>query len=262
MIKNNKKIYSILFIVILIVFISGCNKEENPIDAKLKQAHEKIKSGKVITGKTMIDQLIKSNPRKTDIYYSAMAIYAKEGIYKDAAEMGRILIEKNKLGELDRKLDLEEIAKLHIDVGIFYQESGDLHLAEKKFIDALALSPDSPELMNALGWFYADNDIKLDEALKLTQRAAKIKPKAGHIIDSLGWTYYKLGKYDDALKTMQKAVILSPDHAELRYHLGAVYVALNKNKNAEIELRKALFLDKNLIKAKELLHEIKKSPKE
>ena len=42
----------------------------------------------------------------------------------------------------------------------------------------------------------ADRGIKLDEALGLIKKAVDLDPANGAYLDSLGWAYFKLGKYD------------------------------------------------------------------
>ena len=49
--------------------------------------------------------------------------------------------------------------------------------------------------------------IKISGFRRLTNsitRALEIKPDDGYIIDSLGWVYYRQGKYDLALKTLRR----------------------------------------------------------
>ncbi len=54
-------------------------------------------------------------------------------------------------------------------------------------------------MLNYLGYSWVDMGINLDEGLKLIQKAVDLRPSDGYIVDSLGWAYYKLGRYDDAV---------------------------------------------------------------
>lgn len=107
--------------------------------------------------------------------------------------------------------------------------------------------------MNNLGYFLADENRNLQEALKLTQKAAKLRPDDGTVLDSLGWAQFRLKRYDEAQKTLLRAVALLPDSAEVRYHLGAAYSALGRKAEARVELRKSLVLDNNMTEAAILL---------
>ncbi|HEX9959958.1 MAG TPA: tetratricopeptide repeat protein, partial [Pyrinomonadaceae bacterium] len=73
-------------------------------------------------------------------------------------------------------------------------------------------------------------------------------------LDSLGWAYFKLGKFDEAEKHLKNAGRRNPD-ATIFEHLGDVYQKQNKMDLAKTNWQKALNLangaeDINRIKAK------------
>ncbi len=43
------------------------------------------------------------------------------------------------------------------------------------------------------------------------------------IVDSLGWAYYRLGRWDDAVRELEKAVELKPGDPTINDHLGDAY---------------------------------------
>ena len=47
-----------------------------------------------------------------------------------------------------------------------------------------------------------------------------MRPYDGYIVDSVGWAYYRLGRYDDAAKTLEAAVLLVPGDPTINDHLG------------------------------------------
>ena len=94
--------------------------------------------------------------------------------------------------------------------------------------------------MNYLGYTYADLGQNLDEAERLIREALKYKPDDGYITDSLGWVYYKKGRYEDALIYLKKAVQLVPDDPIILEHLGDAYLKLNDKDNALKCYRKSL----------------------
>ena len=64
----------------------------------------------------------------------------------------------------------------------------------------------------------------LDEAEVLIKKALKLSPNKGYVIDSLGWVYYKKGRYDEAIELLNKAASLQSDDPAIMEHLGDVYV--------------------------------------
>lgn len=135
---------------------------------------------------------------------------------------------------------------LFLNQGIKYQLDGQHQEAETLYRKALALSPQDAETYNTLGYFLAETNQNLDEALELVNKALELKPGAGHIIDSLGWIYYQMGRYEEALDQLQKAVELLPRDAELvevLIHLGDTYEKLGRVEEARETWQEAAELD-------------------
>ncbi|MES2254442.1 MAG: tetratricopeptide repeat protein [Pseudomonadota bacterium] len=92
--------------------------------------------------------------------------------------------------------------------------------AEADVNTALKLSPDQPELLNYLGYSWVDRNRNIAEALAMLEKARQLRPYDGYIVDSVGWAYYKLGRYDDAARTLGAAVLLVPGDPTINNHLG------------------------------------------
>lgn len=85
----------------------------------------------------------------------------------------------------------------------------------------IELAPNSQHAYNALGYSFADRNIRLDEALTLIEKANQLAPDDPFILDSLGWVKFRLEKYDEAESLLQRAYELRPD-ADIAVHLGEV----------------------------------------
>jgi tetratricopeptide (TPR) repeat protein len=92
--------------------------------------------------------------------------------------------------------------------------------AEADLNTALKLSPDEPEVMNFLGYSWVDQGRKITEALAMLEKARSLRPFDGYIVDSVGWAYYRLGRYDDAAKALEDAVLLVPSDPTINDHFG------------------------------------------
>jgi len=66
------------------------------------------------------------------------------------------------------------------------------------------------------------------------------KPQNGSFVDSLGWAYFKLGKYEKALEILQRAGQLEPTDPVVTDHLGDVLWRLGREFEARYQWRKAL----------------------
>ncbi|WP_159432273.1 tetratricopeptide repeat protein [Sulfurivirga caldicuralii] len=101
----------------------------------------------------------------------------------------------------------------------------------------LTLAPDNPEALNALGYFYVEQNRNLDEAKQLLEKALKRSPDSYYILDSVGWLYYRLGDLDKAADYLRRALALQADE-EVLAHLLEVEAARGDRQAVEQLLRK------------------------
>ncbi len=124
--------------------------------------------------------------------------------------------------------------------GICYERSKQWALAEKDFKLALKLFPDQPQVLNYLGYSWVDQGVNLDEALEMIRKAVSLRPKDGYIVDSLGWAYYRLGRYEEATAELERAVELTPNDPTINDHLGDVYWKTDRKLEARFQWSHAL----------------------
>ncbi len=103
----------------------------------------------------------------------------------------------------------------------------------------IEVEPDNAHAMNALGYHLADNNIELERATVLIERAHQLIPNDAAIMDSLGWVRYKTGDHAAALDYLKQAYELLPD-PEIAAHLGEVMWILGDQDEAQELWNKAL----------------------
>jgi tetratricopeptide (TPR) repeat protein len=86
----------------------------------------------------------------------------------------------------------------------------------------------------------ADRGVKLDEALTLIKKALELDPSNGAYLDSLGWAYYRLGKYDLAEENLTKASQRIQTDPTVQDHLGDLYLKTGRLKLAAAHWERAL----------------------
>jgi Flp pilus assembly protein TadD len=106
----------------------------------------------------------------------------------------------------------------------------------------MELDPDQPLVLNSLGFNWVDRNLKLREGLALIEKAVKLKPDDGTILDSLGWAHYRLGDYQQAIKHMERAAALEPDNSDAKDHLGDAYWRTGRQDEARKSWQQALLL--------------------
>ena len=67
------------------------------------------------------------------------------------------------------------------------------------------INPNNPEVLNYIGYSYADKGIYFKKARELLSKALKISPDDPYIIDSIAWLNYKEGEYQGRKKTDGKS---------------------------------------------------------
>jgi nucleoid-associated protein YgaU len=78
-------------------------------------------------------------------------------------------------------------------------------------------------------------DMNLEEGLDMIRKAVELRPSDGYIVDSLGWAYYKLGRFDEAVTELERAVSLKPDDPILNDHLGDAYWRVGRKLEATFQ---------------------------
>lgn len=147
-------------------------------------------------------------------------------------------------------------------LGAAYERTGQRDKAIAEFQRILKLEPDFHAALNYLGYTLAEKGENLNEALDLTRRAVSLDPDNGSYVDSLGWTYFQLGRYDQARGYLERAARLEPEDATLQEHLGDVYVALGQKERAREAYRRAVELDDdNLEKVRQKLDKLEDAPR-
>ncbi|PKO43521.1 MAG: tetratricopeptide repeat protein [Betaproteobacteria bacterium HGW-Betaproteobacteria-22] len=117
--------------------------------------------------------------------------------------------------------NLPNTPDLVYDYALAAERVGKFDLMESELRRAIAEKPDFAAAYNALGYSFADRNIKLNEAVKLIEKALALSPNDHYMLDSLGWAYYRKGDLNKALKYLQQAYDINPD-PEIAAHLGEV----------------------------------------
>jgi len=181
-----------------------------------------------------IDVLKKAIPVKKEeasLYMILSSLYEEKNDYKKSVGILQDGLKYN-------SKDIEMLFRL----GVAFDKSGDRESCIGEMKKVLEIDPDNADSLNYIGYSYAEAGINLDEALDMIQRALKIKPDSGPIIDSLGWIYYRKGLYDEALTSLEKAFSLDSSDPTIAEHLGDVYLKKNYYQQSLEMYQKALSL--------------------
>jgi len=136
------------------------------------------------------------------------------------------------------------------------EKVGRVDVMEKTLREILRKNPNDSNSLNALGYSYADRNIKLPEAFVLISKAHQLSPKDSFILDSLGWVNFRLGKNEIALEQLQQAFRMKPE-ADIAAHTGEVLWVMDRRTQAEEMWQQGQKLDANNLTLKETLKRLK-----
>ena len=124
--------------------------------------------------------------------------------------------------------------------GAIYERQKLYDKAEEQFKKVISMDPSNAPALNYYGFMLGDLGQRLDEAESMVKSALKLEPFNGAYLDSLGWIYYKQGKYNDAESWLHKAVERDPHDPNIRSHLGDVYAKQGRSEQAAAEWERSL----------------------
>ncbi len=157
---------------------------------------------------------------REDLFFAAR-LYQRLGRYDGVVELMQRLVEE----------EPESFQALFL-LGAARERRGSRDEAEATFKGLLETNPDHAPTLNYLGYMWAETGENLDAALALILRAVSIDPDNGAYVDSLGWAYFRLGRYEQARQHLEWAARLIPSDATIFEHLGDLYLELDQRHRA------------------------------
>ncbi|MCO4318513.1 tetratricopeptide repeat protein [Phyllobacterium sp. 21LDTY02-6] len=175
-----------------------------------------------------LNTLLANDPQDMRTYLAIGSIYAGDKNFAKAAEIYDKAVAAIKEPVMNDWT-------IFYQRGIAYERLKQWDKAEPDFKKALELFPDQPQVLNYLGYSWIDRNINLNEGLDLIKRAVASRPQDGYIVDSLGWAYYRLGRYDEAVVELEKAVKLRAEDWTINDHLGDAYWKVGRKLEATFQ---------------------------
>lgn len=173
----------------------------------------------------------KLQPKNIEIYKSLGVIYLQQKKFKEAEGIFKLITGMDPADP-----------QAHFYLGSIYFDLRDNSSAEKELNTALKLKPDYHEALNFLGYFYLEQDKNINRAGRMIRKALVFQPQNAAYLDSLGWFYFKKGKFKEALRELEKAASLLSDPT-IYDHLGDAYLKLGDRNSAKLNWEKSLKLD-------------------
>jgi tetratricopeptide (TPR) repeat protein len=130
--------------------------------------------------------------------------------------------------------------------GFVHDRNKDWPKAEADFKRALDVLPkaragepyaqERAQILNYLAYTWVDRHENIDLSFDMLRDAVELtNAREGYIVDSLGWAFYRLGRYDDAVRELEKAIELKPGDPVINDHLGDAYWRVGREREARFK---------------------------
>lgn len=183
-----------------------------------------------------VRSMLKGGPEDHDVYVRLGIIYTRAKRWNDALDA------LAKAEQYSTKSD--DKAYVVFLRGDLYQHQKMYDQAENEFKKVLAMTPptdpQAAATLNYLGYMNADRGVKLEESLNYIKQALAFDPNNPAYLDSLGWAYFKLGKFDLAEENLNKAAVHMGSDPTVQEHLGDLYQKTGRLKLAAVHWDRAV----------------------
>jgi tetratricopeptide (TPR) repeat protein len=179
-----------------------------------------------------VRSLLTGKSEDREVYVRLAIMYTRLKRWSDAEES------LNKAEALSTKPEDKEY--VYFLRGSTFEREKKYDEAEAQFKKVLAADPQSAVTLNYLGYMNADRGVQLEESLNQIKQAVSLDPTNGAYLDSLGWAYFKLGKYDLAEESLNKASLRMSSDPTVQDHLGDLFQRTGRLKLAAAHWERAV----------------------
>ena len=204
-----------------IEWYEAIQRGEQMLPARMRVANAIAKQGKLAEARAYLRGVnVQAEPQRVQLLVAESQLLRDANMNREAFELlGQALQKTPDQPDLlyDHALTAEKLDRFDV-----------LETSLKRLIQ---LKPDHAHAYNALGYSFAERNLRLPEAKQLIEKALEIAPADFFIIDSLGWVLYRMGDLQGAARELRRAWEGRPD-GEIGAHFGEVLWVLGNRDEA------------------------------
>ncbi len=196
--------------------------QPNATAALLKRAQLTARSGKLDAARALLNQAeVGSDDERIRLLIAEAQLLRDAGRGSDALRLIADALESNK-----------DNVDLLYEHAMLAEKLKQFDVMERSLRHMIEVAPENQHAYNALGYSFADRNVRLAEAYDLIKKATELAPDDPYIMDSLGWVEFRLGRLEKAEATLRRAYGIKPD-PEIAAHLGEVLWARGREDEAK-----------------------------
>ena len=193
-----------------------------------------LRDNQKIEARKALEAAAAANPQSTEPLLVAAGLEFNEGQLASARSTLKNLV----------RLD-DKVIDAYLLSGQVEEASGNPGDAVVQYRKALSLDNANVFALNNLAYLLSRDATHLEEALTLARSAKEQVPQSPEVLDTLGWLYYRKGLYDLAAKELELALARA-DWPAIQFHLGLTYNRLGNTVKGGHLLAVALAKDPKL----------------
>jgi len=204
------------------------------VGAQIRYAQVLAKQGKLAEARAHLREVnAETDQQRTQLVLAEAQILRDANLAQDAFAV------------VERALkSMPDSPDLLYDYGMLAEKIERFDVMESSLRRLIELRPDHAHAYNALGYSFADRNVRLAEAYDLIEKALKLAPDDFFIVDSMGWVLYRMGNLQESEKYLRRAFAGRAD-PEIAAHLAEVLWVSGKRVEAEKILADAVQKDPN-----------------
>ena len=146
------------------------------------------------------------------------------------------VLEKGRYLSADKKLTVN----FDTYIADIYYELDDKERMYQQYDKILKNDPENIYVLNNYAYFLSEENIRLEDALRMSAITIEKEPKNVTYLDTYAWVLYKLGRYKEAKKWMEKVFSYDKNASGVNYeHYGDILYKAGDIKNAVQNWKKA-----------------------
>lgn len=190
-------------------------------DASIHIAYLEKNRGNVSAAKDWVNKAIKKSPSHSGYFTFKVALIEEEkGI---AAAIEELENAKDRFGNDEKFLYY---------YGALLDKNGQTDAAMEAMRRILEVNPENANALNYVGYTLSVQGKDLVQAEAMIRKALALKPEDPYIQDSLGYVLLKQGRNKDAVVALEKAARMKPDEGIIIEHLADAYLEMNLRSKA------------------------------
>ena len=205
-------------------YLSYLDKESEPTHLHIECAKLLFELGRINDAHAQLDELVHSDchPLLREVA-SGYKCKLDGNLDKACRMLKKVVSAARSCDSGESTLQLED---LYTMLASFQRDCGDRAGTLITLEQAHMEFPYDRWLANDLAVEYAEQNVRLDEGIRLVDEALKYEPDNAIFLDTKGWLLFKKGALKDAKYTIEQSLQLRPDYPEAKKHHKTIAGAL------------------------------------